>query len=188
LNGGPVPAEQARAPSRRTILKATLIALVVAVVVLVVAVLPAEYGIDPLGAGRLLGLTSLSEAGSGALVPQNAGYKTDTMTFVLGSYEGIEYKYRLEADASLLYEWEATRTVAYDFHAEPDGAPAGYAESFDKQSAPRAQGTYTAPFPGIHGWYWENLGSGDVTVTLKTTGFYTAAIEFHGNDRFEKEF
>ena len=41
---------------------ATLIAIVVAGVVLVVAVLPAEYGIDPLGTGKRLRLTDLATA------------------------------------------------------------------------------------------------------------------------------
>lgn len=42
------------------LLKATGIALASAAVLLVIAVLPAEYGVDPIGAGRLLGLTALS--------------------------------------------------------------------------------------------------------------------------------
>ncbi len=41
------------------IIKATIIALVVGALLLVVAVLPAEYGIDPTGAGKLLGFSKL---------------------------------------------------------------------------------------------------------------------------------
>ncbi len=40
-----------------------------------------------------------------------------------------------------------------------------------------AQWPVTAPFTGIHGWYWENAGKGDLTITLTTSGFYTAAEE-----------
>ena len=32
----------------------------------------------------------------------------------------------------MVYSWTATGPVIYDFHSEPEGAPAGYAESFDK--------------------------------------------------------
>jgi len=46
--------------SRPRILKATAVALVVATALLFIAVLPAEYGIDPLGTGRMLGLTALA--------------------------------------------------------------------------------------------------------------------------------
>jgi hypothetical protein len=49
--------------SKSAIVKATLIALVVALVLLFAAVLPAEYGIDPLRTGKLLRLTGISQGG-----------------------------------------------------------------------------------------------------------------------------
>ena len=182
----PTPAPSSRTPW--AILKATLLALVVAVLVLVVAVLPAEYGLDLTGAGRLLGLNALASEETTAIVSQERAYKTDTIEFVLGSYESVEYKYRLDAAASLQYSWEATRPVIYDFHAEPDGAPAGYAESFDQQTRGQSHGTYVAPFPGIHGWYWENPGTGDIAIRLTSAGFYSEAIEFRGSGKTEKKF
>jgi hypothetical protein len=48
-------------PSSRALLRSTLIAAAVAAVLLVVVVLPAEYGIDPTGAGRMIGLTEMGE-------------------------------------------------------------------------------------------------------------------------------
>ena len=47
--------------SSRKLLRSTLIALVVAALLLATMVLPAEYGIDPTGAGRVLGLTRMGE-------------------------------------------------------------------------------------------------------------------------------
>lgn len=47
-------------PSLSTLARTTAIALVVAGVTLVTAVLPAEYGIDPVGTGRWLGLTEIA--------------------------------------------------------------------------------------------------------------------------------
>src|SRR5439155_19377510 len=41
-----------------------------------------------------------------------------------------------------------------------------------------ASGTLTAPFSGIHGWYWENLGNQEITVTLTSSGFYNMSHEF----------
>lgn len=46
-------------PSTNQLLKSTGIAAVVATALLVVAVLPAEYGVDPTGAGSILGLTEM---------------------------------------------------------------------------------------------------------------------------------
>jgi hypothetical protein len=169
-------------PSVRKILLATAGALLTAAIILVTAVLPAEYGLDPLGTGRLLGLTDLAGASSGAITKQDVPYKTSTMTFQLGPYEFVEFKYTLAQGASMVYSWTATGPVIYDFHSEPEGAPAGYAESFDKAQAPAASGTYTAPFSGIHGWFWENPGAKLITITLNTAGFYTAAQEFKDND------
>ncbi len=48
-------------PSSRQLLRSTAIAFVVAAALLVTVVLPAEYGIDPTGTGRLLGLTEMGE-------------------------------------------------------------------------------------------------------------------------------
>lgn len=61
-------------PSLRSIVKATILAAFVAGVLLVTAVLPAEYGIDPLKTGKALGLTELSktEATKNAAKPQAA--------------------------------------------------------------------------------------------------------------------
>jgi hypothetical protein len=169
-------------PSVRKILLATAGAAVAAAAILITAVLPAEYGIDPLGTGRLLGLTDLAGGSTGAIKRQDAAYKTNTASFDLGPYEFVEFKYRLEQGATMVYSWSATGPVIYDFHSEPDGAPAGYAESFDKAQSPAAHGSYTAPFSGIHGWFWENPNPKLVTITLTTAGFYSTAQEFRDND------
>ena len=50
---------RAELPSSRQLLRSTVIAAVSAAVLLVAVVLPAEHGIDPTGAGRLLGLTEM---------------------------------------------------------------------------------------------------------------------------------
>jgi hypothetical protein len=57
LSSAPSPDWQA--PSGRTIALSVLGAVAVAVVVLAAAVLPAEYGIDPTGVGKLMGLDAL---------------------------------------------------------------------------------------------------------------------------------
>jgi hypothetical protein len=48
-------------PSSRALLRSTLIAAGVAAVLLVAVVLPAEYGVDPTGIGRVIGLTEMGE-------------------------------------------------------------------------------------------------------------------------------
>ena len=160
-------------PSTRNLAWATAAAFLVAVVVVVAVVLPAEYGIDPLGTGGAFGLLGLSRVQP--IGPEDDTYKTDILELELAPTEWAESTYRLDEGASMLFSWEATGAVSFNFHSAPDGAPPGYAESFDSQEVDRANGSYTAPFTGVHGWYWENLGSDYVTIRLTTAGFYSEA-------------
>ena len=48
-------------PTTSQLVKSTIIAFVAAVAVLVIIVMPAEYGIDPTGIGRSIGLTEMGE-------------------------------------------------------------------------------------------------------------------------------
>jgi len=174
------------------------IALLTAGLILVAAVLPAEFGVDPLGVGRKLGLMAIGEvqkkltafeatraAGAGGvptIAPQERAYQHETVEFKIGPRDSMEYKYRLDKGEALLYSWKATSPVNEELHAEPDGAPSGFAESFEKRNAvATASGTLTAPFSGIHGWYWENRGDVEVTVTLSAAGFYNMSHEFRKN-------
>jgi hypothetical protein len=191
----------ALAEQRARIALAAAAAMLVAGVVLMTAILPAEYGVDPLGTGRLFGLTSLAAANEGAggeggesaagevpqslepvrpgaNTPQTVVLRQDTKTFQLGPREGMEYKYRMEKGASFVYTWTSTGRVNFDFHGEPRGAPQGYAESYQMGEGDKASGSFFAPTPGIHGWFWENLSTSPITVTLTSTGFYEGATEF----------
>jgi hypothetical protein len=194
---GATPRSAVAPHSGHALAKASGIALVTAAVILVSVVWPAEYGIDPLGTGNVLGLTAISATvepaplppppdGAQTMAPVTTGavalypgeYKVDSREFVLGPYEYVEYKYHLAKGAQMLFSWNATAEVDHDFHGDPDGAPASAAQSFDKRPLRGANGSYTAPFSGIHGWFWENPGGETITVAVTTSGFYTAAHEF----------
>jgi hypothetical protein len=169
----------------------------VAGLVLVTIVLPAEYGVDPLGTGARLGLLPLGLVGEQVEALNNSAASRDsarnvvvaseerplheeTVEFKIDPHDFVEYKYRLDTGQALLYSWNATAAVNCELHAEPDGAPRGYAESFEKRpNTQQASGTFIAPFSGIHGWYWENTSDQPVTVMLKSAGFYTMSHEFH---------
>ena len=184
-------------PSKNKLAKATGIALVVAVVILFVAVLPAEYGIDPLGTGAALGLTSLSEAKgatpdapvttapviAGVYTGQPKTYKVDTEQLNLAPGMGVEIKYHMEKGAGMVYSWKATGPVMFEFHGEPDQKPnPDYYDSYeldDKVGKTESHGSFTAPSTGIHGWFWENKGDKTASVVLHTAGFYDS-IKYFG--------
>ena len=169
----------------RRILLASLGALVVAIVILFTVVLPAEYGYDPLGTGERLGLLGMADAGDTPVAAHAARWRTNTVRFPLAPFEAVEYKYAMHKGDVLLYAWRAEDAVVFDLHAEPEGAAEGYAESFEKGRAAGASGSYTAPFAGIHGWFWQNRGDREITVVLTVEGYVDAAFEFRDGHEFE---
>ena len=52
---------RAELPSSKQLLRSTILAVVAAIVLLVAVVLPAEYGVDPTGIGRVLRMTEMGE-------------------------------------------------------------------------------------------------------------------------------
>ncbi len=189
-------------PSLQRLARTTGVALVVALAILVAFVLPAEYAIDPLGTGRWLGLTDIASppvnpveemrpAGAplkpiakGAIGEYPADFKLDVYDVTLQPYEYVEYKYHLEQGATLLYSWKASAPLLQDLHGEREGGAtdSGPAEeSFDKQDRQEATGSLTAPFAGIHGWYWENPSGTPITIRLTSSGFYGSAVEIRSD-------
>lgn len=190
------------APSKPAILKATVIALAAALVILFTAVLPAEYGIDPLKTGAALHLTDLSRASAkaapvavaaaapapvatGVYTAQPSLYKVDTEDLSLMPREGVEIKYHMLKGAGMVYAWKATGKIRFEFHGEPDQKPnKDYYESYeldDKVGKDHSYGSFTAPSTGIHGWFWENKGDKEVRIHLTTAGFYDNAKMFAGD-------
>ncbi len=183
------------APSKRTIVKATLIALSVALVLLFVAVLPAEYGIDPLRTGSLLRLTGISPADSnagGRATPAKTGiytlqpgtYKVDTEDIGLHPGEGFEIKYHMRKGATMVFAWKADGDLRFEFHGEPDQKPKpNNFESYlldDKAGRDHFYGSFTAPTTGVHGWFWQNKGKADVRMHLSVSGFFDSSKMFEG--------
>jgi hypothetical protein len=169
------------APSRRQLLIGTLVALIVAGVVLVTVILPAEYGVDPIGAGRLLGLTDMAaesdEVSAQLMHEHERRYLSGRVVITIGPGEGLEYKATLPAGEPLLYSWTvAGGPVYFEFHGEPTEGewPEDYYRSYQiKQQSSGEHGSFVAPFTGMHGWYWKNLSTEPATITLEASGFYS---------------
>ncbi len=181
------------APSKKTLAKATGIALAVALLLLFTTVLPAEYGVDPLKTGAALGLTGIAKAGdtkgraaaapapvqTGVYTAQPKIYKVDSEDMSLRPGQGVEIKYHMQKGAGMVYSWKATGKLTFEFHGEPDKKPnPDYFESYeldDKVGKVESYGSFTAPTTGIHGWFWENKGKQEVIFHVTTAGFYDSA-------------
>ncbi len=183
---------RAELPTTKQLVRSTLIALATAAVILVTAVLPAEYAIDPTGAGRVLGLTQMGEikmqlaeeaardAAASAESPTFEiadtsatveGARTDEISVTLQPGEGAEVKLAMREGALVRFEWSvAGGVVNYDLHGDGRGSSTSYEQG---RSMPGDAGELEAAFDGNHGWFWRNRGTQPVTVTLRVVGGHT---------------
>lgn len=182
--------------SNAQLIRSTLIALVSALVLLFTVVLPAEYGVDPTGIGRALGLTEMGdiktrldqEAKEDAkaeatpplasatrppaeTLPANSADWRDTLTFTLKPDQGIEVKLRMKAEERAQYAWAVQGGVVnYDTHGDALGRSISYVKG---RGVAADEGELVAAFTGNHGWFWRNRGQSDVTLVLQTRGAYS---------------
>ena len=113
--------------STKSLIKASISAVVIAVVTLVLFILPAEYNIDPTGIGHELGLTTLANAGEDNST-QAEGDITDaeskttefeTIEVTVPAGRGIEYKFAMPQYAKMTYEWITDGEPLYfDLHGD----------------------------------------------------------------------
>ncbi len=188
--------DRSELPSSKQLFRSTLISIVVAAVLLVTVVLPAEYGIDPTRIGGLLGLTQMGQTKmalareaaqdrknappeAASVQPQSTTKGTsetnkprkDTISVTLKPGQGAEIKLEMTKGAKIKYEWVTSGgNVNHDTHGDsPNVKYHGYSKGLNLG---RDEGELVAVFDGKHGWFWRNRGSGEVTVTLKTSGEY----------------
>lgn len=187
--------EIAALPSRRTIVLVTLGAAVLALLILFAAVLPAEYNRDPTGLGRLTGIgrlwapeqrtvdTASSNAPASRSYP--VPFRSDVIEFPLATGDDragrneLEYKVRLAKGGSYVFSWSVQSLAdpqefytEFHGHTVTDGKSMTVAD-YRKATGGADNGVLTAPFAGIHGWYFQNQSVGAVKVTLRLAGFYT---------------
>ncbi|WP_292949535.1 MULTISPECIES: hypothetical protein [unclassified Neptuniibacter] len=181
-------------PSTISLIKTTAASLVGAVLILLTVILPAEYGIDPTGAGKALGLTVLSQVqapeiesttvesdtenvmtdGSNPLWKTQTVPRSDTKTLTLLPRQGAEIKSPMNVGDNFVFSWKVEGGLVYfDMHGEPPNAGKDEFTSYwIGKNQQQASGNFSAPFKGTHGWYWQNTGTTPVTITLSTNGFY----------------
>jgi hypothetical protein len=180
--------DTAALPSLPQLGKATAIAIAVAGLILVTTVLPAEYGIDPSGIGKALGLAQMNGgvkkpadvvpvAATGAaatLVKTEQALRNDEMSVTLRPGEGAEVKAQIRKGEQFVFSWASEGgPVKSDMHGEPLNAkPNEFTTYWKVPQQSEAQGAFVAPFDGIHGWFWRNKGDKPVTIKVKVSGFH----------------
>jgi len=187
--------EPSRPLPRGRLIAATLGALAVAILVVLGAILPAEFDRDPLGLGKLSGLSRLWAPDDKTADPETAGaarareydtaFRTDVVEIPLGDFMAgadrseLEYKVRMRKDATLTYSWEVIgaadpRDFRFDQHGHttPKPGEAMTVSTYRQAFGLKQQGALTAPFDGIQGWQFSNSSEKPVVVRLRLAGFY----------------
>ena len=170
--------------------QSVLASLLVAVVALLVFVLPAEYDLDVLGAGELLGISGMSaqrQLNVSTLNLQDAKPISDQVSFPLAPFESVEYKFSMHKGDALVFAWEAEGEVVFDLHSEEVGTDPEDAISASVGRGASQIGTYVAPYDGIHGWFWENRGAQEVTVKLSVQGFAEESITYSPSGEYKRK-
>ncbi len=192
-------------PTSAQLLRSTIIAGVVALAILVMVVLPAEYGFDPTGAGRVLGLTEMGEIKHhlrheaeeddhdhentsllpgflnigllNILVPAAHAQDSwrDQVSLTMAPGESAELKLVMNSGDSAQYAWVA-EGGRINFDLHAHGD--GQSVTYEKgRGEASGEGEFTAEFTGTHGWFWRNRDKSDVTVIINLSGDYSEVIQ-----------
>jgi len=171
--------------TRKQLLTSTAIALLVAMFVLFVVVLPAEYGKDVTGLGNLIGLKEMGEAkmaadaqlGGDVMHAHERKHRSATIRIDVKPREELEYKAVLAKGEPMLYSWSVEGgPVFFEFHGDPTEGewPKDFYRSYEiKESGTQENGSFVAPFTGNHGWYFRNLSSKPIVITMEVSGYYS---------------
>lgn len=192
---------RAELPSSQQLIRSTVLAAMTAAALLVTVVLPAEYGIDPTGVGRVLGLktmgevkVSLTEEAQQETMPvtttvqntttvshepqavpatANIAVQNHQMVITLKPDAAAEVKLEMGKGAKVTYQWAADGPLNVDAHGDPLNPPAGFYHGYGKaKQIKNGNGEIQAAFDGKHGWFWRNRSDQVVTLKLSTNGEY----------------
>lgn len=205
MSNSNIPA-QADLPSTAKLIKSTIIAAIAASILLVAVVMPAEYGIDPTGVGKVIGLKKMGEIKT-SLAEEAAADKAKTlavntqtepleaevvtsapeptqptlnheMQVTLAPDEGTEIKVTMVEGSKVQYSWQTDGGKAnFDVHADSKKLKIDY-HSYSKGAEQKSEGVIEAAFDGNHGWFWRNRTAAPMTITLQTNGEYTKIKHF----------
>lgn len=200
-----------------SIRKKLIMASVAASAVLIGFVMPAEFGIDITGIGKLTGINALANdipsggqdfgqtlsfnveeydlqaeninrSIQGLIQLHDTPFIAETIILKIEDLGEIEHKFILDTDAAVLYSWKLINPkgdgVYYEFHGHPSSKdaekyPDGFEQAYSKGEGVAQSGSFAAPFPGYHGWYFMNLEEGAVEIELTVSGYYQEHKEMY---------
>jgi hypothetical protein len=195
---------QTELPSSKQLMKSTILAVIAAIVLLFTVVLPAEYGIDPTGVGKLLRLTEMGQVkqqlaeeaaadAAGLLATETPNIDnvieqtmdtTPTDTTVADGQWRDEIPFILTPDEGIEIKMKMDSgdkakyswvVTGGEVNFDTHGDAFGKSISYEKgRGVASDEGVLEAAFTGNHGWFWRNRGQSDVQIVLRTSGEYSS--------------
>ena len=183
-------------PTSAQLLKSTIIAIIVAIILLIMVILPAEYGTDPTGVGKILGLKEMGEIKISLLeesqnessqenntssiktdsveqIMVNNTINNDVVEITIEPGKAIEIKLEMKSGSLVQYEWETIKGgLNYNLHGDGYKGSQQFISYKKGRMVPSDSGELKAEFDGYHGWFWRNREKFSVTVSLQTSGDY----------------
>ena len=183
-------------PSSAQLFKSTIIAIIMIVILFVMVILPAEYGTDPTGVGKILGLKemgdikmSLLEESQNESLQESEPFSIDTdsveaekisdtinedvVEITIEPGKAIEIKLEMKIGDIVQYEWRTIKGgLNYNLHGDGYKGSKKSINYKKGRMVPSDSGELKAEFDGYHGWFWRNREKFSVTVILQTSGDY----------------
>ena len=189
-------------PSLSQLFRSAIAAVCVAVFLLITTILPAEYGVDPTGIGRVIGLSEMGEIKSElqreaeedadthsssvnkisflkilnfSIIPSaNASnHWREQFEFELKPGEYHEVKFMMKKGQAIEYAWVGSRGGRVNFDLHGHGN--GASATYEKgRGKTEGNGSFSAAFDGEHGWFWRNRDKKPVKIMLSVAGDYNS--------------
>ncbi len=114
-----------------------------------------------------------------------AAYRTDMIEIEVPAFgAGLEYKLAMREGDVITYAWDAGDLATPELflsefhgHTERVGDAPGTVMFYRRAVGRAGSGALTAPFDGVHGWYFRNDTEEPVVVRLQVAGFYELVDE-----------
>lgn len=200
------PPDASELPSSAQLRRSAVVAALTAAAILTAVVLPAEYGIDPTGAGRALGLTEMGEIktqlANEAAADQHSGFlqeRTGALSaagsWLVGqahaqsaSVDWRDHVQRvLEPGEGIEIKLVMRQGAEIEFAWVANGGRLNYdlhghsdehhTSYLKGRGVPTHDGFLVAAFDGNHGWFWRNRDRKPVTLDFYVRGQYSEIVQ-----------
>ena len=114
----------------------------------------------------------------GVISIQQSKWRTDKILVPIRAGIGLEYKLAMKKGEGLVYNISYgaltdPKQMVVEFHGHtPQVGGVGDLMFYSKTGGSPQSGVFTAPWDGVHGWYFKNDSPKDVVAILELAGFY----------------